>query len=328
MKSLLTIISIVLANNLFAQAGPFAPPVGQLGTTAIHKDSSIIVSWAIDATIQRGNQNIANPSLGNVNVGDEFSATGVAGSNGIVSLGDGGIATLTFSEPIANGPGPDFAVFENSFDDIFLELAFVEVSSNGIDFFRFDAVSLTDTTSQTGSFGSTDATNLFNLAGKYRGQYGTPFDLDELKNIPELDINSITHVRVIDVVGSINSNLGSRDAQNNLINDPFPTPFPSGGFDLDAVGIINTTPTTIGEFKNFQGNIYPNPIKNKVNFKLERGGTYTFYVTDIFGKTLYSKIVDVLEKNYQIDLSSFNSGIYIVSIHNKGEIFTKKIIKQ
>ena len=42
----------------------------------------------------------------------------------------------------------------------FLELDFVEVSSDGVNYFRFPATSYTDTTVQTGSFGSTDATKI------------------------------------------------------------------------------------------------------------------------------------------------------------------------
>ncbi|MFN6048554.1 MAG: T9SS C-terminal target domain-containing protein, partial [Bacteroidota bacterium] len=62
-------------------------------------------------------------------MGTAAGAEGPAASNGVVSLGDGGIATLTFDPPITNGDGFDFAVFENTFLDTFLELAFVEVST-------------------------------------------------------------------------------------------------------------------------------------------------------------------------------------------------------
>lgn len=181
----------------------FAPPVGYEGTTAMYKDSSAFVSWASKCDIVRGYQDISTQSLGYTNVGDSSLAIGQAGINGVVSLGDGGVAILEFSSPIIDGVGPDFAVFENGFDNLFLELAFVEVSSDGIHFFRFPAVSNTDTSIQTGSFGLTDASKLHNLAGKYRAEYGTPFDLSDLTNDVLLNKQAITHVKVIDVVGSI-----------------------------------------------------------------------------------------------------------------------------
>jgi len=160
----------------------------------------------------------------------------------VLSLGDGGRVTLTFSPPVADGAGADFAVFENGFATtgtaIFAELAFVEVSSNGVDFVRFPAVSCTPAATQTGTFGTLDPRNLHNLAGKYPAGYGTPFDLAELAGSPGLDINRITHVRLIDVTGDVNGH-GSRDSAGNWINDPFPTNFQTSGFDLDAVGVIH-----------------------------------------------------------------------------------------
>src|SRR5262249_31074103 len=135
------------------------------------------------------------------------------------------------------------AVFENGFADGFLELAFVEVSTNGADFARFPAVSLTPTATQIGSFGTLDATNLNNLAGKYRAGFGTPFDLSVVAGLsPAVDVAAIHFVRIIDVVGSINPALATHDSLGNAINDPYPTAFASGGFDLDAVGAIHVVP--------------------------------------------------------------------------------------
>jgi len=126
---------------------------------------------------------------------------------------------------------------------VFLELAFVEVSSNGNDFIRFPAVSLTQTTTQVGSFGALDPTNLDNLAGKYRGGFGTPFDLAQVAGLsPLVDVDHIHFVRILDDVGSINPVLGRQDSLGNLVNDPYPTVFASGGFDLDGVAVMNRVP--------------------------------------------------------------------------------------
>lgn len=232
-------------------------------------DSSVWVSWVSGCTLQRGWQNIADTTLGKAVVGDETYVPGKAG-NGVVSLGDGGMATMTFEHPIVNGSGYDFAVFENGFIDqtlapgtAFLELAFVEVSSDGIHFVRFDATSVSDTAVQVGSFEGMFAQKLNNLAGKYLGKYGTPFDLEELKNKPNLDVNHITHVRVVDVVGSIQNQYASRDAQGNKVNDPWPTAFASSGFDLDGVGVMhqNTTLSLSETFTAKQVSVFPNPVQ-------------------------------------------------------------------
>ena len=103
----------------------------------------------------------------------------------------------------------------------------------------FPATSLTPTDVQTDTYGSTDPTMINNLAGKYRIGYGTPFDLEELRDSTGIDIDSIVYVRVIDVVGSVDSQYATYDAFGHMVNDPWPTPFPAGGFDLTGVGVIH-----------------------------------------------------------------------------------------
>jgi hypothetical protein len=241
-SSLIAISSIAQ----FAPAGPFAPPAGQPGSDAISAGSGAIRSWAIAVeSITRGPMNITNPTGGLASFGTPDAALGPAEGNpsNVVSLGDGGQITLRFSPPIVDGPGPDLAVFENSFSDSFLELAVVDVSSNGVDFIRLPAISLTPTVTQVGGFGSLDATNLHNLAGKYRGGYGTPFDLAEIAGrSSSVDTSDIRFVRITDVVGSIDPSYGTLDSQQNLINDPWPTSGGTSGFDLDGVAAFNTVP--------------------------------------------------------------------------------------
>lgn len=242
--TLVAVISLSLASRS-AHAGPFAPAAGQADTTAIAKADSTIVAWATSVeNLTRGKQDISNAASALANVG--APADVLRNNAGVLSLGDAGSITLGFAQPITNGAGFDFAVFENGFASgslAYLELAFVEVSSNGADFFRFNATSLTPTAAQVSSFGLIDPTNLNNLAGKYISGFGTPFDLAELVGTsPLLDVNNIQFVRLIDVGGTINPLYATLDGQGNFINDPWPTAFGSSGFDLDAVGVINQVP--------------------------------------------------------------------------------------
>jgi PEP-CTERM motif len=227
-----------------AQNGPYDPQVGSGAKDAIPRDSSAFQEWASSVvSFNPGPQDIATPGSPLANTGSAANALGDAGT--LVSLGDGGSITLSFSTPIANGPGADLAVFENGFASggsglAYLELATVSVSSDGIHFYKFPDVSLTQTQTQVGGFGLLDASNLYDLAGKYVAGYGTPFDLSELAGVsPFLNVNDITEVKITDVVGSINPLYGTRDSLGNLINDPFPTPFASSGFDLTGVGVLN-----------------------------------------------------------------------------------------
>lgn len=242
----LYVIVIIAISSQHAMA-QFAPAAGQPGSTALRADSSCFVNWASHCHVQRGLKQINLPDSGYASVGTAQSAIGQASTNGVVSLGDGGIATLTFNPPISDGNGFDFAIFENTFLDSFLELAFVEVSTDSQSWARFPNESLTQTKTQTASFGYTQPTKIHNLAGKYRHPYGTPFDLQDVAMMSNIQINEIRYVRIIDVVGSIDTLYAQRDSKNRIINDPWPTPFASSGFDLDAVGVIHQLSTNATE---------------------------------------------------------------------------------
>lgn len=317
-----------------AAGAQFAPAAGLQGSTAISKDDLQFVEWANACSIERGYRDIAVPDSGYASVGDNNSAIGQAGQNGVVSLGDGGTATLTFQNPISNGPGFDFAVFENGFytgDSIhaFLEFAFVEVSSDGNNFFRFPATSNIQDTVQLAMQGI-DCSLVNNLAGKYVYGYGTPFDLDELRNEVGLNVNNITHVRVIDVVGSINNQYATRDQFGKKINDPYPTPYSSGGFDLDAVGVIHAVGVSGVNGLQMTGNkfqIYPNPSSfvTGVNLQMEKdlvGSTLKIY--DVTGNLISEETLSAL--NCHLSTNHYSQGIYFLTIESFFQKFTAKMI--
>ncbi|MGC8866029.1 MAG: T9SS type A sorting domain-containing protein [Bacteroidales bacterium] len=314
----LIIIGVLTFKASWAQ---YPPAAGQAGSTAVRNDSSIIVAWATHCEVVRGPMDISSPEGGLASFGTPESALGFAEGNptGVVSLGDGGSATLTFDGLIYNGPGPDFVVFENGFSDNFLEIAFVEVSSNGEDFFRFPAVSLTDTTQQVGSFGTLDPTKLHNLAGKYRAGFGTPFDLEELRDIPGLDVNAISHVKIMDAIGCTQCPYATRDAQGHLINDPWPTPFPSSGFDLDGVGVIHLTSN--GELKPEQ-TLLPHfdPVTRCLYIPSHQGTTHV----EIFSVTGQKKALFKTNTD-KIYLTDLQRGFYIIKLHSNPILQTLKI---
>ena len=248
MKSNLLILLVFLIFHCFLPrnlSAQFAPPAGQPGTTAIARDSSIIIDWAKDCQVWRGFINIADTTASyngftRASYGSVLYASGPSDEY-VISLGDHGYALLTFNPPIVNKAGPDFAVFENSFGDFFLELAFVEVSSDGENFIRFPAITLVPENLQVETFGTIDARLIHNFAGKYRMGFGTPFDLDDLRDSSGVDLNRITHIIIRDAGGCIHPLYATYDSQGHKVNDPWPTPFDTGGFDLDAHGVINNT---------------------------------------------------------------------------------------
>ena len=253
---------------MLASAGIFAPPAGQANSTAVDQNDADIDAWAtgyidynpgaeLDAEFQTPEKSVG--AAGNSDGANE----GVIYD--IVALGRGGSITVTFSRPIVNGPGYDFAVFENSFSDTFLEFGRVRVSSDGSNFVAFPALSTV--ASSVGGFGVVDATDVAQLAGKYRGGFGTPFDLDQLRDRSGIDLNDVRYVKIVDIVGdgtasnkltpaSLAYYLGVEESElpGSLVTlaenapaaiyDVYPT-IGSAGFDLDAVAVLNAAPIPV-----------------------------------------------------------------------------------
>ncbi len=234
-----TLCSLVLAGLSLtpplALAGPFTDTGQAVGSMA---------AWATEVDeVVRGPMDVAQPGLGLASSGTEANVLGPATGvpTDTLSLGDGGSITLYLADGISNGPNDDFAVFENAFFDVFelfAELAFVDVGSNGTDYARFEVVALNP--GPVASFGSLDPTDYLGLAGRHAVPLGTGFDLADLAADPlvqsgAVDLLDIRYVRLTDVIGD-----GSTvDALGRSIFDPYATPFFTGGFDVDAIGVIH-----------------------------------------------------------------------------------------
>jgi len=176
-----------------------------------------------------------------------------------------GRITLSFDEPIRQQAGYEFVVFENGFTSdvsletgsvaglMFAELGYVEVSTNGVDFARFPAVSLTP--EAVGSYGTIEISNVYNLAGKHPNGTGTPFDLQEIAGEPNVvaglvDINDIRYVRIVDIPGGgdfydqatayIDPSGGTMPENYSDIHPVYDAwvTFGSGGVDIEAVGVL------------------------------------------------------------------------------------------
>ena len=345
MKCRKLLIFFLLALPVAAMA-QYAPAAGQAGTTAIYKDSTAFIGWAVSCKVTRGFINIADTTE-TYTQGDSTSNRtffGIAenavgkpdGMTDVVSLGDGGTAVLTFAHPITNGPGPDFAVFENGFPaqtppyGDYLELAFVEVSTNGKRFVRFPSVSLTQDTLQIDGFGQLNPEKIHNLAGKYVVNYGTPFDLKDIADSTGIDIDSINYVRIVDVVGDIDPAYARYDSRGNIINDPWPSPYWTGGFDLNAVGVIHEKSQPTGVFvwrkSKYGFRIYPNPTDKQAVIKNGNVGSesFRFAVYSLGGETVTREIT--AKKTYYLNTSGWPNGIYVLKIQLGHKIVVKKLI--
>jgi DUF2075 family protein len=114
------------------------------------------------------------------------------------------------------------------------------------------------------------------------------------------------------VVGSINPAYGTRDAHHHLINDPYPTPYPSAGFDLDAVGVIHSELLGVEE-NRVQIQLFPNPTKGTITVSAHGESNVELY--NLNGNKLYSSrfLNDV-----NIDLTAFPKGMYFMEVNGVG----------
>jgi len=151
----------------------FVGPAGDGVTGNGNVTNPAFIGWATGYVDYLPTSNISNAYWM-----DPTRALGSATGNhieSVVTLGDlsqveidGGVApgeiTMTFDILIGNGDGPDLAVFENGLVDtgtgnVFAELAFVEVSSDGVNFARFPSDSLT--AGPVSTYEAIDVTNVF-----------------------------------------------------------------------------------------------------------------------------------------------------------------------
>ena len=283
---------IILIISVFTYAGPYTEPGvnGYIGEDLRHADpvdadaviNPIFRGWATSVVSYEPAPGVfavwadPNKALGPA-TGDNLDivSLGDLDSDQIAQAVEPGRITLSFVEPISDCNGYDFVVFENGLvslintgggsiqGQMFAELGFVEVSTNGVDFVRFPSVSLT--AGLVGMYGTIEISDVYNLAGKHpNGEgvcMGTPFDLRDIAGNGSVlsgvvDINNINYVRIVDIPGSgdfsdnaelyIDPNTWPAldyYANNHPIFDAWNTSlvplYPSGGFDLEALGVLN-----------------------------------------------------------------------------------------
>lgn len=76
--------------------------------------------------------------------------------------------------------------------------------------------------------------------------------------------------------------------------------------------------------------VYPNPNEGQFVFNLDLPGTadFSYVVSDLLGKNIFSKSVQKITGLYSenIDLKNVDSGIYFISVQLEGKTYVKKIV--
>ncbi len=107
-------------------------------------------------------------------------------------------------------------------------------------------------------------------------------------------------------------------------------PFPPENVYVDTSGspkTFFTTDCTIGlnEYQYGKFNIYPNPINHIFTIEISQPGQNFIEITSLNGQLLLSDRME--EPTHQIDLSSFEKGLYFITVRSKDYVRTEKIIK-
>ncbi len=135
-----------------------------------------------------------------------------------------------------------------------------------------------------------------------------------------LDISSNTALEVLDI-------------QNmNTLYDVcvWTVPFPPLGVDVFTTGSPNVYFTTecatsIEETDLSAFKIYPNPANTLLTIETEYPDHYSIGITSLNGQLIFS--TNMQGTTHQIDLSSFQKGVYLITIRSKDFVTTGKIIK-
>lgn len=90
--------------------------------------------------------------------------------------------------------------------------------------------------------------------------------------------------------------------------------------------VIVSKGTGINNLEKMGISIYPNPVNNILNIDCVNDNIARITVLDITGKVIIEKTE--ISETEQIDMSGFNSGIYLISIDNGKNIYTSKLIKK
>jgi hypothetical protein len=143
----------------------------------------------------------------------------------------------------------------------------------------------------------------------------------------------------------------SFDQGHSITTDAYGNVYTSGNFyetadfDPSTTGTTNLTSAgandifvakytqsglSVSDFSVSGISIYPNPTSGKLQITNYKYRIDNIIVTDLTGKTLksFSNIPIEQFSNYELDLSHFVNGVYLLSMQTDKEIFTTKIVKE
>jgi len=145
--------------------------------------------------------------------------------------------------------------------------------------------------------------------------------IQEIVNHPDYTINSAITIAFI----------GQRTGQRTAVTYENAEEHPDIFADAAALLTVNynTFPQLSSiltpEFNGTDLHLYPNPVTDQLTVETNSREQHSVEITSLNGRLLYSNQIE--EPTYQIDLSSFQKGVYIIMIRSRDYVRTEKIIK-
>ena len=127
----------------------------------------------------------------------------------------------------------------------------------------------------------------------------------------------------MDVVGCVAPRYATRDSRGHIINDPYPTPFHSSGFDLDGVCVLNGwRPNGVEEntMVNHTLTVYPNPCHSTLTLNTEAHDVVMLF--NMQGALLQRVVAT--DNTTTLNMQDLPAGMYIVRCGNQ----SAKVVKQ
>jgi len=114
---------------------------------------------------------------------------------------------------------------------------------------------------------------------------------------------------------------GATVAIGAILND-------ENGNNAGNVRVFRNETLGSSEFTINEITFYPNPTKGIINFKNINSNTIQVFIYDVIGSLIYNHQHSISNNLLQINISSFENGIYFINIQKENEFITTKVIKE
>jgi hypothetical protein len=93
---------------------------------------------------------------------------------------------------------------------------------------------------------------------------------------------------------------------------------------MDSTGFATSINTFLNDCTDL--NIFPNPTKDKVFIETDEHESSIISIINIDGQTIFQKTIS--KDNFEIDMTDFANGLYLLNIKTKTNNYSRKIIKE